>query len=109
MVSRSSRTVIPERYQPYACADYFESERFTRGFYDETAQQQTFYPAAELVEHPVLDFLAVGRPGVDGIEWGYRRNEAGLWAYYPITDEFEYLASTVAELFEGWYAGRITV
>ena len=108
-LGRSYRTVIPERYQSYECTAYFESERFTRGFYDEAAHLHTFYPAAELVEHPALGFLAIGRPGVGGIEWGYRRGQTGLWAYYPTTGEFEHLAPTVAELFEGWYAGRITV
>jgi len=101
--------VIPERYRVYPCGDYFGSPQFTRGYFDEEAQFTTFYAAADVVEYPALGFLAIGGPGVDGIEWGYRCGESGLWAYYPITSEFVYLAPTVAALFEGWSSGRINV
>lgn len=64
---------IPEHLEGFKCSDFFSSERFTRGFYDETACLWTFYPVEDLPEHPALEFLAVGRPGGDGIEWGYRK------------------------------------
>ena len=99
--------MIPERFKAYACADYFDSKRFAAGHHDETAHLTTFYAAVDVAERLDSSFLAVGRPGVDGIEWGYRRGKPGLWAYYPITGEFKYLAPTVAALFEGWYSGRI--
>ena len=100
---------IPEHLRAYECSDYFSSERFSRGFYDETAYLWTFYALDDLQEHAELEFLAVGRPGCDGIEWGYRKEHPGLWAFYPTEQRFEYLAPTAAELFEGWYAGQITV
>jgi hypothetical protein len=100
---------IPEQYTAYECADYFASERFTHGYFDETSQMTIIYAAADLAEHSELGFLAVGRPGVDGMEWGYRRGESGLWAYYPIGREFMYLAPTVAALVDGWYSGAIVV
>ncbi len=99
--------MIPEAYKTYECADYFES-RFVRGYYDESAHLTTFLPTDQLSERTEREFLVVGRPGVDGIEWGYRRGHSGLWAYYPITCEFEYLAPTVTALFDGWYSGQIT-
>jgi hypothetical protein len=101
--------MIPEQYAAYDCADYFASERFTHGHYDEAAHVTTFYAAEDVTEHTELGLLVVGRPGADGIEWGYRRGESGLWAYYPIGRVFAYLAPTVAALCDGWYAGRITV
>ena len=51
----------------------------------------------------------IGRPGVDGIEWGYRRGLRGLWAHYPIENRFVHLASTAQELRDGYASGRITV
>ncbi len=99
--------MIPAGYVIYECADYFES-RFVRGFYDELAHLTTFFPAEQLTERTELEFFVVGRPGVDGIEWGYRRGHSGLWAYYPIAGEFVFLAPTVTALFDGWYSGQIT-
>ena len=100
---------IPEQFKDYDCRDYFDSDKFTRGFYDEHAQFWTFYAAAAVVEHPELEFLAVGAPGCDGLEWGYRKGHTGLWVFYPIEQRFQLLAPTLAELFDGWYSERITV
>ena len=46
---------------------------------------------------------------MDGIDWGYRRGQAGLWAWYPTDGEFLWLAPTVEALLQGWLAGTITV
>jgi hypothetical protein len=100
---------IPERLKGYDCRDYFDSEKFTRGRYDERAQFWTFYAASDVREYPELEFLAVGSPGCDGIEWGYRKGQPGLWAFYPIEQRFESLAPTLAELFDGWNSDRIAV
>jgi hypothetical protein len=54
-----------------------------------------------------ISLLAVGGPGVDGIPWGYRRGEPGLWAYYPIEMEFTYVAATVTALVETWASGKL--
>lgn len=100
--------MIPEAFKTYNCADYFES-RFIHGFYDEQAHLTIILPVDQLSERSDLHFLVVGRPGVDGIEWGYRHGHSGLWAYYPISRKFEFLAPTVTALFDGWYSGQITV
>ena len=100
---------IPERFKEYNCREYFDSDRFNGGFYDEKTQNWTFHTSATVVERPELEFLVVGGPCCDGLEWGYRKGHVGVWVYYPIEQEFRLLASTLAELFDGWHSGRITV
>jgi hypothetical protein len=66
-------------------------------------------PAADVEEREPSGSLVVGRPGVDAIEFGYRKGLRGLWAYYPIDQEFVLMAPTVTELVEGWLSGRLSV
>jgi hypothetical protein len=77
---------IPERFNDYRCSDYFASEQFTRGVWSESEQLWLIASADEVVEDPSREFLIIGRPGVDGIKFGYRRDQDGLWAHYPIGD-----------------------
>ena len=65
-------------------------------------------PAPEVEAHPDIAFLAVGRSGVDGIEFGYRKGVAGLWAY-PVDGAFVYMAPTIVRLVSGWSAGELHV
>jgi len=65
--------------------------------------------ADEVIEEPEREFLVVGRAGVDGITFGYRRGHDGLWAHYSIEHDFQFVAPTVSALVEGWFGGTITV
>ena len=100
---------IPQPFTEYRCADYFASDTFTRGVWDEQSQIWVIVAAADVVEHPELEFLVVGRPGCDGIEFGYRKGLDGLWAYYPIGREFTLVAPSISTLVGGWLEGSITV
>ena len=100
---------IPTHLTSYPCNDYFDSEFATRGHWDEISQIQVIVPSSEVEELPGRDFLAVGRAGVDGILFGYRAEQKGLWAYYPMEKDFRLLATTVQELAKGWIEGRIKV
>jgi hypothetical protein len=100
---------IPERFCCYRCSDYFSSDQFTGGVRSESEQLLLVVSADEVVERPDLELLVIGRPGVDGIEFGYRKGHDGLWAYYPIGREFVLIAATVGTLVEGWLSGRIKV
>jgi|SRR5271170_6305990 len=101
--------VVPTRLRRYTCDDYFASDWSTRGCWDEEAQRNVIVPADEVQEYPDRGFLAVGRPGADGILFGYREGQTGLWAYYPIENAFVPVAGTLIDLVEGWLAGRIKV
>jgi hypothetical protein len=67
-------------------------------------------PVERIEEDIEAEFLQIGRPGVDNIGFGYRKSEAGFWAYHRMADrEFQYLASTVQEFLAGWFSGCIIV
>ncbi len=100
---------VPAHLRGYACDDYFASEWAERGFWDDPSQLTLIVPAAEVEERPELQLLVVGRPGVDGILFGYRVGHPGLWAYHPIDREFVLMAPSVAELVEGWLSGKLAV
>jgi hypothetical protein len=66
------------------------------------AETWVIVPIVEVYEDTELEFLVVGRSGSDGIDFGFRKGYSGLWAFYPIDQEFRPVASTVAELVDGW-------
>jgi len=101
--------MIPEPFGAYRSTDYFNSEEMKRGIWDNTAVLWLILPAAEVAERPDIQFLVIGRPGVDGIEFGYRLGHDGIWAYRPIENTFLFLAPTVAAFLEGWRLHEITV
>ena len=51
----------------------------------------------------------MGRSGVDGIDFGYRMDRPGLWAFYPIDEEFEFMAESTQMLIDGWCSGSLSV
>jgi hypothetical protein len=54
-----------------------------------------------------IRFLQIGRPGVDGIGFGYRKGQSGIWAYYPLENEFIMICSTLDEFIYKWQANQI--
>lgn len=100
---------IPQQFHDYRCADYFASDMFARGVWDEQSQLWVIVASDDVVERPELEFLVVGRPGCDGIEFGYRKGHDGLWAYYPIDGEFALVAPSISTLVNDWLAGNVTV
>jgi hypothetical protein len=100
---------VPTKWQEYNCGDYFTSVLAEHGYWDEAGQYWYFWPAAQVYEDRDRLFLVIGSAGVDGIHWGYRKGQKGLWAYYPIEGEWRWLASTVSGLLDGWLSGEIKV
>lgn len=96
----------PSKYQ---CNDYLSSALVETGLWDEEAQLWLIEPLSRLEEHDHIGFLQVGRPGVDGIGFGYRLGHNGFWAYYPVEQRFQLLAPSLAEFLKGWVARTITV
>jgi hypothetical protein len=64
-------------------------------------------PAGETELDRDPDLFAIGRPGVDGIAFGYRRGHGGIWAFYPIGREFVRVADSTSDLVERWRSNRI--
>jgi hypothetical protein len=73
------------------------------------SQTLVIVPLTDAYENKDAGFFAVGRSGCNGIDFGYRTGQAGLWAYYPITREFKFMSPTVARLVEGWCSGELSV
>ena len=106
---RPRADVAPERWRRFCCADYFDSALAGQGCWDEAGQYWYVWPSDQVYERADEQFLVIGGPGVDGIEWGYRAGYAGLWACYPIGGDFVWLAPTADELVQCWRNGAITV
>jgi hypothetical protein len=101
---------VPERWRDYPCQDYFSSQLATDGLWDESGELWLIEPADRVEEEAEVEFLQVGRPGVDSIGFGYRKGQPGFWALHRIVEqEFQYLAPTIQDFIEGWLAGRIAV
>src|SRR5438477_2699176 len=97
----------PAHLKKYPCADYFASDLPHEGLWDEASQLWLIVPVSQVEELGDAEFPQVGRPGVDGIAFGYRNGKPGLWAYHPIDSRFHLLAATLEEFLKGWYSGTI--
>ena len=98
----SKRRAFPDLAK-FDCEDYSHSDLAHIGFYDRRNQHWLVVPvsrAEELrdINGHALDFLRIGGPGVDGIAFGYRAGESGVWAYYPSESRFELMATSALEL-----------
>ena len=89
---------IPAEYHDYPCEEYFADGWAVRGHFDEPSQLWVITPLAEAYLDATIDFFAVGRSGCDGIDFGYRKGQTGLWAFYPIDREFRFMAGTIVDL-----------
>jgi hypothetical protein len=99
------RMKTPASLRDFHCSDYFGSAWAKSGYYDEPSQIMLVLPVRERVVR--ADFLVMGRPGVDGIEFGYRRGKHGIWAYYPMEDRFARVAKTTADLIDVYTSSRM--
>jgi hypothetical protein len=99
---------IPDRYKAYECGDYFEGAWPHEGYFDDASQTLVIVPLNEAYEVAESGFFAVGRSGGDGIDFGYRKNHLGLWAFYPIGEEFKFMADSIRVLVDEWCSGRLS-
>jgi len=100
----------PPEWADYLCDEYFSSPLSVDGHWDESAQLWLIEPSTRIEEDDRVEFLQVGRPGVDEIGFGYRKGLDGFWAFHRMADlRFQYLAPSIHEFLDGWYAGRIIV
>ena len=100
---------VPEKWRDYDCGDYFRSALAEHGWWNNSGQCWLVKSAQHVRLDSSLEFLIIGGPGVDGITWGYRMGRSGVWAHYPIENEFVWVAATASDLREGYSSGRIKV
>lgn len=101
--------VMPARWAPYHCEEYFSGGWSVRGHFDELSQASVVLPLREAYEDLEIPLLVVGRPGVDGIDFGYRSGFTGLWAWVPMQRDYRLMAPTLDELVRGWCSGSLSV
>ena len=105
---------IPKKLSEYSCEEYF-AKYAKKGFYHPTEQYWFVDKVADIEElideeeDEPLDFLSIGGPGVDGIRWGYRKGNPGIWSWTPITGKFARLADSIDDLLVRWEARQIKV
>ena len=87
----------------------FECDAPEEGCYSPAEQYWTIRPRAEYEYDAERRWLCIGGPGVDGIEFGLLQGRPGIFAYYPIGEEYMLKATTATELFRGWLNGEIRV
>ena len=86
---------------------YFE--HYSDGIYDPTAFLDWIYKVGDVRESDDGDELYIGRPGVDGIEFVYRRGSGAIWAYHPMESRWQLLADDIKKFERGWKAGELRV
>ena len=99
----------PTRWVDFNCDDYFNSPFSEQGCWNEPGQNWDILEARQVYEDTVLQMLVIGHPGVDGIVWGYRHGQSGLWAWNPMTGEFSWLGATAEAMIQDWVSGRIAL
>ena len=100
---------VPQRFAQFGCSEYFGSPGFRSGVFIPAAQLQVVYPESQLRLACGNSFLVIGSAGADGIEFGYRQEREGLWAFHPSESRFQFVASSVQQLVVGYRSGAITV
>ena len=98
---------VPDQFSAFQCAEYFE--RYREGRYDSVSQLWFIAPLDEIYTDPDHGALVIGRPGVDGLDFCYRRSLKGIWAFYPIEERWVLVAESLRELEQGWLDGSIAV
>ncbi len=93
-----------------AFADFSTTGVPEAGYYSESTQYWLIRPKAEWELHEEDGgWLAIGGPGTDGISWALKKDQEGIFAFYPIEGEFVWKAKDVTSLVSGWNDGRIFV
>jgi hypothetical protein len=76
------------------------------------SQEEHYWTVRPVDEWEVIDcpgWVSIGGPGVDGIQFCCHPEKDGIYTYHPIERQFEPVATTVADLVDGWQSGRIKV
>ncbi len=89
------------------CDEYFKT--YSEGVYDVENFIQLVLSAEELIADYEKGDLIVGYPGIDGIYFCFRKNQAGIWAYMPLDDAYILLADSISEFLINWENGRIAL
>jgi len=96
---------LPSELRDTGCLDYFKD--YQAGRYDEEGYAWFVLPVEDVYINDESGGLVIGSPGVDGIEFCFRPNHSGVWAFYPINGEWLHVADTMKEFESKWTANEI--
>jgi len=55
------------------------------------------------------NFMSIGGPGADGIEFGLKKGLIGFWVYYPIDNEYIKVADSFTDFIDKWKNGDLKI
>ncbi|PIE07655.1 MAG: hypothetical protein CSA74_05845 [Rhodobacterales bacterium] len=88
-------------------ADFFED--FVAGRSQRAARYNFLYASGEIRQSGDGERLYIGWAGAHGIEFVYRRDRDGIWAFLPVEGEYRHMADTIDAFVKGWSSGQIRV
>ena len=95
-------------FDEFDTLDYLDSE-YCEGYCHEFSCLQLILKHSDAYLAGEQSHLVIGHAGCDGIEFCFRKNKQGVWAFYPIDHEYEFKAKTIKELVVGYLGGSIKV
>lgn len=98
--------MIAKKYliENYDCSEYLSA--FEDSYLLNLLQ---ILPYKDIVTHPITQHLTIGYIGKDKLEVCYQFQKSGIWAFYPTTQEYEKLSSSIQELIDTWQMGKIVL
>ena len=68
-------------------------------------------PDLKLKENETKEWLIIGWPGVDGIEFRVKSDscDQSIFAFYPTTKDYVKVADSDTDLIEKWRSGKFTL
>ncbi|MDD1795776.1 hypothetical protein LRP50_21890 [Enterovibrio sp. ZSDZ42] len=101
--------MIAKKYlsENYDCNGYLS--KYEDGYYSRESYLQLVLPVSEASINSVHQHLIIGHAGADGVEFCFRFQKTGIWAFYPIENRFEKIANNIEQLIEGWCNNTIKV
>ena len=95
-------------FEKFDCKEYL-NEEYREGYYDEPSYLQLILKHDDAYLDGKAAHLVIGHAGCDGIQFCYRANEKGIWAFYPYEEDYDLKASTVKELIVGYCDASISL
>ena len=92
----------------FSCVEYLNNFAQT-GYFDKSSFLDLIYPLVDAKPINNNQFFEIGRADVDGIVFGYRANQQGIWAFYPISHHYKFMTASLNDFIQQWQNGILTV
>ena len=87
---------MKNKFNPYFCQD---------------SLVDIILPADKIEEDETKEWLIIGWPGIDGIQFMVKSidNDQSIYAFYPIEQEYIKVADSDIDLIEKWKSGQLVL